>query len=234
MWLLVFALCCALVGGRAQDVENTAPEAAGAESVTPHQFDRDNWRKTIEGIDYTELVEKNAQKPPTQKEQSSAIDPDTASALAKFLQIFMIIAGAALISFILYKILGGANISRKKDQKISTADLSLELEKMEENLPDTNPESLIQQAIIQKNYALAIRLYYLAILKNHATRERLFWKKNKTNYDYLRELNGTAFAEPFSQATLVFERVWYGDKLLEASDFQSVRPLMERWMRESF
>src|SRR5690606_33708342 len=103
MWLAGFMLCCALTGGQAQDVESTAPETAAGTAVTSHQFDREAWRKAIEGIDYTEKVKTETQKPPAQKEPSPGMDPATAAALAKFLQIFMIIAGALLIAFILYK-----------------------------------------------------------------------------------------------------------------------------------
>jgi hypothetical protein len=47
------------------------------------------------------------------------------------------------------------------------------------------------------------------------------WQKDKTNREYLRELNGQPQFEPFKKATRTFEKVWYGTLTLDYQQFKN-------------
>ncbi|MEM9648227.1 MAG: DUF4129 domain-containing protein [Bacteroidota bacterium] len=74
-----------------------------------------------------------------------------------------------------------------------------------------NIQELIKEALAQKNYRLAIRYYYLFILKILSEKELIDWQLQKTNDDYIRELSGSALKSPFSKATLLYDYIWYGE-----------------------
>ncbi|SHG95897.1 DUF4129 domain-containing protein [Flagellimonas flava] len=74
-----------------------------------------------------------------------------------------------------------------------------------------NIQELIQEALAQNNYRLAIRYYYLFILKMLTERELIDWQLQKTNDDYIRELSGNALKSSFSKATLLYDYIWYGE-----------------------
>ena len=111
-----------------------------------------------------------------------------------------------------------------RDKKLKSVN-AIDLKEIEENLEDVELEDPIQQAIAAGNYPLAVRLYYLAILKDLSLNKKIKWKKDKTNGEYLRELAGTNIFEEFQKITLVFERIWYGKMELSQADFQKVEKL---------
>ena len=58
---------------------------------------------------------------------------------------------------------------------------------IEDNLHESNLHSFLAQAEANGDYRLAVRLYYLNILKNMSLREYIIWKKDKTNTQYLAD-----------------------------------------------
>ncbi len=70
---------------------------------------------------------------------------------------------------------------------------------------------LIQKALKEKNYRLAIRYYYLLILKQMSEKELIKWELQKTNDDYINELEKQELKAPFSHITRLYDYIWYGD-----------------------
>jgi hypothetical protein len=97
-------------------------------------------------------------------------------------------------------------------------------------LHETDLERFLRQALTDTDYRTAVRLYYLSILKQYSLREIISWKKDKTNNEYLTEVrrsNAPTYAD-FRAATLIFERVWYGEKVIEARDYAKIQPKFEQ------
>ncbi|KAB1153636.1 DUF4129 domain-containing protein [Tenacibaculum aiptasiae] len=85
---------------------------------------------------------------------------------------------------------------------------------------DKDLPSLIQKAINQGNYQLAVRYYYLLLLKNLSEKELISWQQEKTNEDYIKELslNKSLYSE-FKKLTYLYDYVWYGDFLIDKEKF---------------
>ena len=81
------------------------------------------------------------------------------------LKFFIILAAAVAIALLLRQFLGFGGLPRNVKIKESILQEG-ELKNIEENLHETALEGYIRQAIDQKRYNLAIRLYFLAILKD--------------------------------------------------------------------
>lgn len=202
--------------------------------VKEHEFDKKSWEKTVEDIDYSadigaEQEKRKDQQLQQQKNNPSSPPPTPPSWLPgegffTILKLLVIIGGIAIIAFLLYKIIGVA--SGPKDKKIAptTTIKNLDMEKVAENIHETNLRDLIRQAVQAENYSLAMRLYYLLIIKELSIHNHIKWKKEKTNGDYLNELSGSKLFEAFYQVTAVFERIWYGEMILKKESYGQLEP----------
>lgn len=94
---------------------------------------------------------------------------------------------------------------------------------IDENIHELNFNELIEQALSDKNYRYAVRLQYLKSLKVLADKDLIEWKKNKTNHDYLLEVNNSPFHNEFGKLTKTFNYIWYGDKHINLSEYQSTQ-----------
>lgn len=80
-------------------------------------------------------------------------------------------------------------------------------------------DQLIQQALEERNYRLAIRYYYLLILKRMGDRELIVWEPQKTNADYIKELKKKDLQRPFHQLTWLYDYIWYGGFPIDQSQY---------------
>ena len=71
-------------------------------------------------------------------------------------------------------------------------------------------EREIKKAVDNKNYRLAIRLWYLLTLKESADRNIIDYRHEKTDSDYVNSLYGSSYYHNFFRLTRNFEYTWYG------------------------
>lgn len=83
-------------------------------------------------------------------------------------------------------------------------------------------EKEIAAAVQQQEYKKAIRLLYLASLKQLTDSGLLHWEPGKTNSEYQRELRTTRFTAHFSSLGYYFEYAWYGDFPVNEQLYQQV------------
>jgi hypothetical protein len=70
--------------------------------------------------------------------------------------------------------------------------------------------SEIDRAAMAGNYRLAIRLMFLRLLKSMTERNIIDYKHDRTNYDYLVQLNTSPYYSDFFRVTRHYEYTWYG------------------------
>ncbi len=92
------------------------------------------------------------------------------------------------------------------------------------DIPLTELQKLLKEAIDTENYREAIRIYYLFILKDLSQKKRISWHKEKTNLHYLREMNNDKLYPDFSIAVNYFEIIWYGKRELNKNQFLAIQP----------
>lgn len=81
---------------------------------------------------------------------------------------------------------------------------------------------LINQAIALKNYQLAVRYYYLNILKQLENKDLIAWEQQKTNEDYIKEISKEAIKSSFEKLTRLYDFVWYGNFDISEIEFARV------------
>jgi len=136
--------------------------------------------------------------------------------------IFPYLLGAIVI-FIILKLYLGAD-AKFWNFKNSTKKISKKLVYEDDNdIHNTDLENLLRDAINNKNNRLAIRYYYLVLLKQLSNKEIIKYDKDKTNSDYLFEIKETKQRSQFSYLSYIYTYVWYGEFNLNEEDFIKVQ-----------
>ena len=90
---------------------------------------------------------------------------------------------------------------------------------IETNLHQANFEQLIQEKLAQKDYRLAIRFYYLYLLKKMSDQKIIDWEVNKTNSDYAYEIKNEIQKSKFEKLSYLYEYIWYGEFEIEETQY---------------
>jgi Domain of unknown function (DUF4129) len=206
-----------------------AQEKYNQETINQRNVDAEKWRKATAGIDYSD--DKIEKQPLKSRDNSGTMA--LAGLFLELLKWFFIIGGTALLAFLIYRFIGEGNVFGMRSRKIAINSEEIDLDKIEENLEKVELDPIIKKAIAAKNFPLAIRLYYLAILKELTLAGAIIWKKDKTNRIYVQEMQPHPLMEKFRQVTGMFERVWYGDTALDETGFEEVRQPFENLLNET-
>ncbi len=92
-----------------------------------------------------------------------------------------------------------------------------------ENIHEMDFPVLVEDTIATGNYRLAIRYYYLWLLKELSEREIIQWHYEKTNSDYAYEIKKESLRKQFEYLSYVYDYSWYGEFPINESAFAKVR-----------
>lgn len=134
-----------------------------------------------------------------------------------------IIAIIVLLVFLIAKI-SGANLKSIFGKKKIDTD---EIEIYKENVHQMNFDTLIVGALANKDYRLAVRFLYLKNLKTLTDKGIIKWNVNKTNYAYINEISKESLRNIFSETTLIFDYVWYGEFDLDEMKYDQIYSRMD-------
>jgi len=214
-------------------------------TIEARDFETSDWKKATKGIDYRNSTkdQKNVNEDVGDemggdnaarefRERVRGLGDDLGGEAGAFwnvlVKIIFAIFVVVLISVILYSIIRGENIFKTKKKIPKTT--SFDLAEVETNLATSDLDQFITKAENEGNYSLAIRLHYLAIIKELSRKKIIRYKKNKTNHVYVSKVNTTPFGEAFRQATHAFERIWFGQNTFTQTDYQQVKPDFVKWI----
>lgn len=97
-----------------------------------------------------------------------------------------------------------------------------------EDISGTDFPAAIKKAYADENYRDVIRYYYLFALNKMDGAEIIRWKKGKTNYEYLYEVNDSEMRENFSSLNYYFEYAVYGEFEVTRAFAESSQSLFEK------
>ncbi|PNQ72202.1 hypothetical protein C1T31_12820 [Hanstruepera neustonica] len=90
---------------------------------------------------------------------------------------------------------------------------------VEEDITEVNFDALIKKALKDTNYRLATRYLYLASLKKLTRKNIIDWHYDKTNTDYLNEIEDETIKAYFKRVSYIYDYVWYGEFSIDESSF---------------
>lgn len=145
------------------------------------------------------------------------MDPFKAGDIAT--TIFRIIA-IGVIGFLLYFLIrflvgkDGNFFFSKKNKKLKIASHDLD-----ENIHEIDFHTSIAQYEAQKDWRYAIRYQFLFVLKKLSDQKIIDWNPEKTNKDYLKEIQNSSDKQAFRKLVYIFDNVWYGEFEVGESEY---------------
>ena len=94
---------------------------------------------------------------------------------------------------------------------------------IENNIHETNFKQLIDKAEKDHNYRLAIRYYYLWLLKQLTNAEIIEYDVEKTNSDYQNEIATPNLKQQFSYTSYLYNYIWYGEFEVNSIEFNKAK-----------
>lgn len=140
-----------------------------------------------------------------------------AGAFSAFLQVLPYMLLAVLL-FILIKFFLSVNARAVMHAKKNQAIVALSEE--EHIIKNEDIQQLIENAIGQKDYRLAVRYYYLYMLQLMSEKEFIVWELQKTNDDYKLELQKQELVQPFATSTRLYNYFWYGEFPIDETKYK--------------
>ena len=140
--------------------------------------------------------------------------------LGPFSWVFYIAIFAAVV-YLVYILLndGGSGLfSSRGHKKLDNPD-----EITSENIENTDINTLIGTAENNNDYRLAIRYYYLLVLKTLSLKKHIVFEDDKTNADYLIETSGRPYEKDFTQASYLYNYIWYGEFPLTTEQYSKAK-----------
>lgn len=136
--------------------------------------------------------------------------------------IALLIVVVVLLCLLVLKFLGVDYRKILGKKEIDTPEINI----YTENVHEMDFDTLISNAMRNKDYRLVVRFLYLKNLKLLSDKEIIEWKTNKTNYSYQHEITNPTLRSKFLETTLIFDYIWYGEFALDESRFSDINVRM--------
>ncbi len=149
------------------------------------------------------------------------------------ISIIVKILAICLIIFVVYLIV--KSILNKEGQWIfgkNSDRKTINYEDVERNLKLIDFQKLIAQTIKNGENRLAIRYYYLWLLKRMSEKEIIAWDLEKTNSDYVYEISNPEMKENFSYLSYLYNYIWYGEFDLNQETFEKAQQAFENSIKK--
>lgn len=131
------------------------------------------------------------------------------------------IAIAIAVVFLVYILIneGGTGLfSSNRNKSINSYE-----EITAENIENADIHTLIKNAENDKDYRLAIRYYYLLVLKTLSLKNHIKFEDDKTNNEYLSEVSDKPFSQDFAYTSYLYNYIWYGEFPLNANKYNKAK-----------
>lgn len=101
---------------------------------------------------------------------------------------------------------------------------------IENNIYEADFKSLITSAENSNNYRLAVRYYYLWLLRSLSQAEIIEYDVEKTNSDYHYEITSDDLKKEFSYTSYLYNYIWYGEFDIDQSQFNKAKTAFTQFL----
>lgn len=180
-------------------------------------FDKKQYKEITKGLDYTE------KKIEEEEFKTNELRPTEAPKVVGFMGVgqVVLIVVLAIILIILIALIVKQIPKSNPNAKASDDWFAEALE--QEGGPEMALQKKLQEAIDQREFALALRMLFLQILADLHLAERIIWKKDKTNATYILEFGQQSNSNLFRRITYLYEFSWFGKAKLNHEQFDDYR-----------
>lgn len=148
-------------------------------------------------------------------------------ALLKVIGYIVIFGLLAFLIFLFIK-----HAVNDSDRKIKAKQATLFTdENAPQDIAEEDLEKLLREALAQRELRVAVRLYYIKLLKHFNYLGYIRWGKNKTNRDYAAELAALGISREFRKLMIAYEYVWYGERTPSGDEFDQLQSHFESLLK---
>jgi hypothetical protein len=184
-----------------------------------------SWKnnKSFAYVTYLDSLLK-AEKEKKQEKEYKQEEPGT-NWLGKFfssnaVHVFLWALAILFVLFILYKLFITEGALKRKPKTLSSNAPAASEEIIN---AESDFDRLIREALQQQNYRLAVRYLYLHTLHTLAEKNYIELAADKTNNDYIRQVKDYNKQKEFSDLTLNYDYVWYGEFDIDEQVYQKLK-----------
>lgn len=151
---------------------------------------------------------------------------------SKYVEYTLKTIAALIVAYVIYLIV--KIILNKEGQWVfgkSTTRKIYTDEEIEKNLIYVDFEKLIQETLSNGDNRLVVRYYYLWLLKRLAEKNIIDWHTEKTNSDYLYEIQSADLKTDFHYLSYLYNYIWYGEFEMSEQTFLHAKNAFEKTLK---
>ncbi len=133
---------------------------------------------------------------------------------------------SAILLFVLYKLFGKNLFVSDIDDERSAKHLLSEND-LDDRFYEMDLDNLLIKAVSEQNWAMAIRIRFLMVLKKLIDQEQIKWHKDLTNRQIAWQIRPLESRNDFFDLVGYFEKVWYGDMGVTSEYYQKISTRFE-------
>ncbi len=149
----------------------------------------------------------------------------------QLLEYLIYILLGILAIYLIVKFLINENFSALFQTKAKTLnDINL----TEEHIEGVDISKLLNDAVSKKDYRLAVRYQFLLTLQKLSKKDIIDWHFDKTNTDYLNEIEQPQLKLGFKKIAYLYDYIWYGEQAIDGNkynlsvlDFDEINKLIQ-------
>ncbi|MCC7465298.1 MAG: DUF4129 domain-containing protein [Saprospiraceae bacterium] len=194
------------------------------DTVAMREVDQERWKDASAGLDYS----KDVPKPPKEQKNTEDVPQEQQPeldwtgmfrGLGVLVQLLAVLLALGIISYGVYRML-----KAPRNRIIARDGTEITVANLEEYLHETDLDGFLQQARANANWPMAVRIYFLQIIKQLSEQGAIQWSKEKTNRDYIWEMRNHRQGAAFREVVRHYERVWYGSQPISKAAFEQMEP----------
>jgi len=151
---------------------------------------------------------------PNIKEENDYNESSFNLSFINFVFIFALIAAVVYLLYILFNEGSSGLFSSRGNQKLNNFN-----EITSGTIDSIDIKSLIDKAEKEQDFRLAIRYYYILVLKTLSLKKLIIFEDDKTNAEYLNEIAHLKFSNHFAYASYLYNYIWYGEFPLSTDQY---------------
>ena len=209
----------------AQDttVKSRGNERYFKKEIEEKEFDKAYWKKEEKKLNFKEKKK---------KEQKKYLKPEMPTPSINPLLIKIILYGL-LIAFLLFLLIWLGKSGLLFSGKSKKTDFEIDIDHLENEEISEELDIYLKKALENKEYKIAIRIYYLKVLKSLQQQGKIYWKKYKTNRHYENEMLEQEDYAQFKETTEIYEKTWFGKAaILSAEEFESFQEIFTNYLKK--
>ena len=217
----ILLLLCWLLPFSAQSQEEDTgmepvPVRESSAPVALRPVAQDQWQKATETLNYSDDIK--PQKPQVKQSPPSGT-PNWSWDGAFWWTVARVVAISVLVLLVVWLLIQA--VESPANRVIKSRDgVVITPENVDAYLHESDLDFFLQKALSEREYAQAVRIQYLRLIKALSQSGQIRWSREKTNRDYQNEMSARASFPVFREVTRRYEAAWYGNTPVDEAHYR--------------